>query len=177
MGNQEKINNFKLIEQNYKSSIVEIESLEASEQVIFDSHKLVVNLLDPISFTQMDLPGRGVNCKHKDNFDVSRFILLNFSCEYGSKWKCPICAKPTFKDDLLIDLVCQNILNDLRKQHPTIYNLIDKVFMKNQNLEYDIDFSKIKKEEVNCSFKKILLEEYFSRRISNDLGWKNEEAI
>lgn len=60
--------------------------------------------MDPISYTQMDLPSRGLNCLHKDCYDVSRFLLINKESESG-RWKCPICAKPTFKDDLIIDLV------------------------------------------------------------------------
>ena len=49
----------------------------------------IVSVEDPILFTRIEFPARGIHCKHVGCFDASCF----FRCQGLERtWQCPICA-------------------------------------------------------------------------------------
>lgn len=59
-----------------------------------------INGICPATRKIIKYPVRGVNCVHKDCFDLSGY--LSIGCE-TNQWICPICAKSVYPDELRID--------------------------------------------------------------------------
>lgn len=56
-------------------------------------------LVCPLGKIRMEIPAKSTKCVHLQCFDARTFISMN---EIKSTWKCPICHKPCFYDDLQI---------------------------------------------------------------------------
>lgn len=65
---------------------------------------------DPLTLQLMFMPTRGEKCKHLSCFDLMNFLKFNFVGKTDLRWKCPICRKPTFINDLVVDLYLHKIL-------------------------------------------------------------------
>lgn len=58
---------------------------DADVQIVNES----VNLLCPITLTQIKCAVRGEHCKHRQSFDAKSFLLLGLQSQ---SWICPICG-------------------------------------------------------------------------------------
>ncbi|KAG9391194.1 MIZ/SP-RING zinc finger [Carpediemonas membranifera] len=59
-----------------------------------------ISLDDPLAFTRIKIPGRSVNCRHTQCFDIA--VFLEFVRETAN-FNCPICTQPTAPEDLRVD--------------------------------------------------------------------------
>lgn len=59
-----------------------------------------VSLLCPLVKFRMRYPAKGKNCSHLQCFDGAAYISLN---EKKPAWHCPVCNRPLYYDDLLLD--------------------------------------------------------------------------
>ena len=67
-----------------------------------------VNLTDPILRTRITLPGKSKTCEHIAPFDLKVYLEFNKKSPY---WKCPVCSKKLYWDDLFVDSYMQEILS------------------------------------------------------------------
>lgn len=67
------------------------------------------SLICPLSKKRIRIPVRSFNCHHIQCFDAKAYILIN---DKRSSWKCPICDKFCFYDDLQIDFYFFGILSN-----------------------------------------------------------------
>ena len=65
----------------------------------FDNKDEGVSYICPFSYTPITCPGRSVNCKHRQCFDLKEYISL----QIHEEWKCPICGMSIKYDDLRYD--------------------------------------------------------------------------
>lgn len=59
-----------------------------------------VSLQCPLVKFRMQYPAKGRNCGHLQCFDGSAYISLN---EKKPMWMCPVCSRPLYYDDLVLD--------------------------------------------------------------------------
>jgi hypothetical protein len=59
----------------YASTIYKV--MASDEQVLLQSPYLTINLADPFTFEQLEIPVRGKMCQHVDCFDLVRFMETN----------------------------------------------------------------------------------------------------
>jgi hypothetical protein len=59
-----------------------------------------VSLICPLMIDRLQVPAKGVHCKHANAFDLKMFLQL---AEQSFNWQCPICLKPLPETDLRID--------------------------------------------------------------------------
>lgn len=86
---------------------------EATKKLVLDSDTEVAttnlqsSLLCPLGKMRMTLPCKSVNCKHIPCFDALIYLQLN---EKKASWICPVCYKPAYFSDLVIDGFFKEIL-------------------------------------------------------------------
>ena len=85
----------------YKETIID------SDDVHFGSYQL--SLICPLGLTRMKEPGRGVECKHLQCFDLTKYIKYVRDC---GKWDCPICDQKCPFESLRIDDFVLDILQN-----------------------------------------------------------------
>lgn len=86
---------------------------ELTKKLILDSDTEVAttnlqsSLLCPLGKMRMTLPCKSVECKHIPCFDALIYLQLN---EKKASWICPVCYKPAYFPDLVIDGFFKEIL-------------------------------------------------------------------
>lgn len=68
---------------------------------------LKVSLVCPLGKSRMTTPCRASTCSHLQCFDASLYLQMN---ERKPTWNCPVCDKPAFFDNLVIDGYFQEVL-------------------------------------------------------------------
>lgn len=91
-----------------------------SSDLEVETSTLKVKLDCPLMKTRLKLPGRSLNCKHVQCFDIENFLLMN---EKKSTWACPICDIKTTYDGLIIDELHLEILEKNSTEHEIEINL------------------------------------------------------
>ncbi|CAH1738368.1 unnamed protein product [Aphis gossypii] len=77
-----------------------IETLSNDDPELATTSTYRFSLVCPLSMMRMKIPTKSIHCDHLQCFDATYFILMN---EKKPTWKCPICNKPCFYNDLLVD--------------------------------------------------------------------------
>ena len=67
-----------------------------------------ISCLCPLSFSKVQIPTRGRNCRHLQFFDKSSFLELYGNRGYGP---CPICLNEITISDLVVDPYIQHLLD------------------------------------------------------------------
>lgn len=67
----------------------------------------VMSLKCPLSTLRIDLPVRGIQCRHNQCFDATSYLQLQ---EQGPTWLCPICNNSATFDNLAVDDYVKDIL-------------------------------------------------------------------
>ncbi|KAL1895728.1 E3 SUMO-protein ligase pli1 [Ceratocystis pirilliformis] len=67
----------------------------------------ILSLKCPLSYSRLQLPCRGISCRHNQCFDVNSYLLLQ---QQAPTWQCPICNNYTPFSELAIDQYVQEIL-------------------------------------------------------------------
>ena len=62
----------------------------------------------PLGKTRLVYPGRSMNCKHVNCFDMANFLQMN---EKKARWVCPICDCLAIFDSLMIDGLMKEVLD------------------------------------------------------------------
>ncbi|ETI23409.1 hypothetical protein G647_05211 [Cladophialophora carrionii CBS 160.54] len=68
----------------------------------------VLSLKDPVGYTRITTPCRGIGCSHVQCFDAACYLQLQ---EQAPTWMCPICNKAAPWDSLALDQYVNDILN------------------------------------------------------------------
>ena len=68
----------------------------------------VLSLKDPVGYTRITTPCRGIGCGHIQCFDASFYLQLQ---EQAPTWTCPICNKAAPWEQLALDQYVNDILN------------------------------------------------------------------
>lgn len=68
----------------------------------------VLSLKDPVAYTRIVTPCRGIGCNHNQCFDAASYLQLQ---EQAPTWTCPICNKPAPWENLALDQYVNDILN------------------------------------------------------------------
>ncbi|KAK2667827.1 Zinc finger, RING/FYVE/PHD-type [Fusarium oxysporum f. sp. vasinfectum] len=77
----------------------------------------VLTLMCPLSQKRLELPCRGLDCKHLQCFDATTYIQLQ---EQSSQWECPICYIYVPFDVLAVDGYMENILHETPKSQERV---------------------------------------------------------
>lgn len=91
--------------------------LEKTKKLIVDSDNnnevatmnLQTSLLCPLGKMKMTLPCKATTCQHIPCFDASVYLQMN---EKRASWDCPICYKPAYFRDLMVDGFFMDILSN-----------------------------------------------------------------
>ncbi|PAA51352.1 hypothetical protein BOX15_Mlig033988g1, partial [Macrostomum lignano] len=70
---------------------------------------LTASLRCPLSRTRIELPVRGLDCRHVQCFDARTYLSMN---ERKSTWRCPCCDRPAPFASLRVDAHFQSVLAD-----------------------------------------------------------------
>jgi hypothetical protein len=84
------------------------QSINADSEVVFS--RIVISLMCPLGLFRIDVPVRGVNCRHLACMDLVTFI--RYQRENGD-WSCPICGSGCRFEDLRIDDCLAKILGEV----------------------------------------------------------------
>ncbi|EXJ62743.1 hypothetical protein A1O7_03181 [Cladophialophora yegresii CBS 114405] len=68
----------------------------------------VLSLKDPVGYTRITTPCRGIGCSHVQCFDAAYYLQLQ---EQAPTWMCPICSKAAPWESLALDQYVNDILN------------------------------------------------------------------
>ncbi|OWA50020.1 hypothetical protein BV898_14551 [Hypsibius exemplaris] len=68
----------------------------------------MLNLVCPLSRKRIDLPVRGIDCRHLDCFDASNYLALNALAK--ARWTCPRCSETVALEDLVVDDLVADLL-------------------------------------------------------------------
>lgn len=68
----------------------------------------VLSLKDPVAYTRISTPCRGIGCNHNQCFDAASYLQLQ---EQAPTWTCPICNKAAPWEHLALDQYVNDILN------------------------------------------------------------------
>ncbi|KIW71164.1 hypothetical protein, variant [Phialophora macrospora] len=68
----------------------------------------VLSLKDPVGYTRITTPCRGIGCSHVQSFDAACYLQLQ---EQAPTWLCPICNKAVPWESLALDQYVNDILN------------------------------------------------------------------
>nr|KAI7853231.1 hypothetical protein BDC45DRAFT_606790 [Circinella umbellata] len=102
----------------------------------------IVSLEDPILFTRIEFPARGIHCKHVACFDAACF----FRCQGLERtWQCPICA---FQYKSIQDLCIDHELDQAIAKYPDETKLILRDGQSFTPLEESQTKKKIKMERI-----------------------------
>lgn len=92
-----------------------LSDLESTKKLILDSDTEVAtmnlqsSLLCPLGKMRMSMPCKSKYCNHIPCFDALVYLQMN---EKKSSWICPICYKPAYYRDLMVDGFFMDILNN-----------------------------------------------------------------
>jgi hypothetical protein len=81
--------------------------------------KIKISLLDPFSWTLIEVPARGKKCKHGQSFDLRKFIGF-ISVQKNKAWKCPVCSKSC--REFVIDEQQLEVLQSFHEKKPSSEN-------------------------------------------------------
>lgn len=93
---------------------------ESTKKFIVDSDNEVAtmnlqsSLVCPLGKMRMTMPCKSINCQHITCFDARFYLQMN---ERKASWTCPVCYKPAYYRDLMIDGFFMDILS---KASPTV---------------------------------------------------------
>ncbi|OAP57015.1 hypothetical protein AYL99_09127 [Fonsecaea erecta] len=79
---------------------------EDPDEVVATS--MLLSLKDPVGYTRITTPCRGLGCHHLQCFDATLYLQLQ---EQAPTWICPICSRPAPYDQLALDQFVNDILN------------------------------------------------------------------
>ncbi|ORC92064.1 zinc finger protein, predicted [Trypanosoma theileri] len=82
----------------------------------------------PILQTRMNIPIRGISCKHLQCFDCQSFLL---SCHKGSYWNCPLCDAELRPRDVVVDTVLWRYLQETGNNCPLHLRLMSTRTVEN----------------------------------------------
>ncbi|CAD8118330.1 unnamed protein product [Paramecium sonneborni] len=128
-----------------------IENQETLNDVYINSD-VSINLIDPLTYQQLQIPVRGKNCQHLNCFDLNSFLIF-YSQSIKSRWACPYCHLTTTIDQLQIDYVQLRLLQDIKIDHPNIYYEFQRVNI-NEKFQYQI-YPELQNKEIKS--KQLLL--------------------
>ncbi|KFZ10822.1 hypothetical protein V501_05032, partial [Pseudogymnoascus sp. VKM F-4519 (FW-2642)] len=82
-------------------------NVDEDDDVALVSAKLTIALRDPLTASIFTTPVRGVQCRHRECFDLETFLMLRsnkqeFAC-MPDAWKCPLCGGDTRPRLLRVD--------------------------------------------------------------------------
>ncbi|KAM7283883.1 E3 SUMO-protein ligase PIAS2-like [Ixodes scapularis] len=80
------------------------------EDAIVDSPTVSLNC--PLSKTRLQVPCRGVDCRHVQCFDALAYLELNEST-LRPFWRCPVCDQSVRVKELRIDMFTLEMLDAL----------------------------------------------------------------
>ncbi len=69
---------------------------------------MVLSLKDPVGYTRITTPCRGLGCNHVQCFDAALYLQLQ---EQAPTWTCPICNRAAPWEQLALDQYVNDILN------------------------------------------------------------------
>ncbi|KIW97004.1 uncharacterized protein Z519_02395 [Cladophialophora bantiana CBS 173.52] len=69
---------------------------------------MVLSLKDPVGYTRINTPCRGIGCNHLQCFDAALYLQLQ---EQAPTWTCPICNRAAPWEQLALDQYVNDILN------------------------------------------------------------------
>ncbi|KIX98051.1 uncharacterized protein Z520_06130 [Fonsecaea multimorphosa CBS 102226] len=69
---------------------------------------MVLSLKDPVGYTRITTPCRGIGCNHLQCFDAALYLQLQ---EQAPTWTCPICNRAAPWNQLALDQYVNDILN------------------------------------------------------------------
>eukprot|EP01121_Diplochlamys_sp_Union-15-3_P006442 TRINITY_DN16931_c0_g1_i1.p1 TRINITY_DN16931_c0_g1~~TRINITY_DN16931_c0_g1_i1.p1 ORF type:complete len:269 (-),score=18.40 TRINITY_DN16931_c0_g1_i1:7-813(-) len=69
-----------------------------------------MSIIDPLGYSRIQKPGRGIGCTHTTCFDIVFFLKMN---ERVRSWKCPLCQKDCSYQDLRMDEYFDQILRSM----------------------------------------------------------------
>jgi len=97
------------------STTENIKKLFSDDEVV--SHKVTLQLKDPVSLTRIKTPVRGSKCDHVQCFDAANYIKFQ-RMGRNAKFQCFICRKGPIRPlDLKIDPWFENVLGATEKPH------------------------------------------------------------
>jgi hypothetical protein len=82
-------------EQKHSHQEKDIEEDEEIEEVTNS-----ISLICPLMIDRINVPAKGINCKHSNSFDLKMFLQL---ADQSFNWQCPICLKPLAEPELRVD--------------------------------------------------------------------------
>ena len=83
---------------DYTVALIKEKLADKDQEIATTSCK--VSLACPLGKMRMNFPCRASTCDHLQCFDAALYLQMN---EKKPKWICPVCNKPAFVDNLLID--------------------------------------------------------------------------
>lgn len=79
----------------------------------------------PVSFSPIELPAVGRECKHLQVFDLEAYISVNHGISsLDKRWVCPVCSLNTRPDDIVLDTFTMDILKTLKGKEDTVEALV-----------------------------------------------------
>ena len=106
-----------------------------------------VSLKCPLSLSRIIHPGRGVNCKHINCFNIETFInMYRYNNSSSNSWQCPHCPNIIKMKDLLYDRYFAGILEETEGYNFVEINNDGSYKVINENKKRRIMSSEIKKE-------------------------------
>jgi E3 SUMO-protein ligase PIAS1 len=84
---------------------------QASDKDI-EATSSVMSLKCPLSAKRLQLPCRGIGCKHNQCFDATSYLQLQ---EQAPTWQCPVCNKAVIWENLVLDHYVKDILDSTGK--------------------------------------------------------------
>jgi hypothetical protein len=72
-----------------------------------ETSTLKASLLCPLMKCRISTPGRSINCKHVQCFDLTSYLYMN---EKKPTWNCPVCDRYAPYEELVIDSYYSEIL-------------------------------------------------------------------
>lgn len=72
-----------------------------------ETSTLKASLICPLMKCRISIPGRSINCKHVQCFDLTSYLYMN---EKKPTWNCPVCDRYAPYEDLVIDSYYSEIL-------------------------------------------------------------------
>jgi E3 SUMO-protein ligase PIAS1 len=92
------------LQSNYWHDTVRRKAADPDEIVATST---VLSLKDPVGYTRITTPCRGIGCSHNQCFDAAYYLQLQ---EQAPTWTCPICNKPVLWEQLALDQYVNDIL-------------------------------------------------------------------
>lgn len=82
------------------------DEIQSNDSDIFCS-EVKLSLACPLSFQKIEIPARGLHCKHLVCFDLKGYLKFQM---ISGDWKCPVCSKSCKLSELVIDSTLLNVI-------------------------------------------------------------------